>query len=183
MKPTALFSRAEPESNRSDRELSGESQKLPKHRMRVLLFGCSADDAQRTLRFGDRMEVAFLPSYDMDEIRHEIARFKPKLVTCRADVFLSAFSSPQPTDVTLHNNQGEGTLSPGLPSVRVTPRELKVLAMLAQGKTNNEMAKVLRLSVRTVKRTLSDLFERLGASNRTELSSRAAGLCLLQKDA
>jgi len=55
--------------------------------------------------------------------------------------------------------------------------------MLAQGKTNDEMAEALRLSTRTVKRTLSGLFERLRASNRTELTSRAAKLRLLENDA
>jgi hypothetical protein len=55
--------------------------------MRVLLFACNANDAQRALKYGDRMEIAFLPSYDMEEIRREIARFKPKLVTCSVSVW------------------------------------------------------------------------------------------------
>jgi len=183
MKRTALSSHAQLESNRSDRELSGKPDELLEHRMRVLLFGCSADDTQSMLRFGDRMEVAFLPSYDMDEIWREIARFEPELVTCSADVFLSALSSSQPPDVAIRNHQCEAGVSRALPAARVTPRELKILAMLSQGKTNNEMAKALHLSARTVKRTLSGLFEQFGASNRTELSSRVARLCLLQKDA
>jgi DNA-binding NarL/FixJ family response regulator len=151
--------------------------------MRVLLFACDPKDAQQALRFGDRMEVAFLPSYDLEEIRHEIARFKPKLVTCRADVFLSALSSSQPSGITPRNKQGEASVSREHATALITPRETKVLAMLAQGKTNNEMAKALRLSDRTVKRTLSGLFERLRASNRTELTSRAAKLRLLENDA
>ena len=51
--------------------------------------------------------------------------------------------------------------------------------MLEEGKTNDEIARALHLSARTVKRTLSGLFERLEATNRTELTSRAAKLRLL----
>jgi DNA-binding NarL/FixJ family response regulator len=150
--------------------------------MRVLLCACSTNDAQRALKYGDRMEIAYLPSYDLEEIRLEIARFKPKLVTCSADVFLRSLSSQAP-DVTARNQQGDAHISRELANAFVTPRETKVLAMLAQGKTNNEMAKALRLSARTVKRTLSGLFERLRVSNRTELTSRAAKLHLLERDA
>jgi DNA-binding NarL/FixJ family response regulator len=57
------------------------------------------------------------------------------------------------------------------------------LAMLSTGKTNDEIATALHLSTRTVKRTLSGLFERLHATNRTELASRAAKLHLSDDDA
>jgi DNA-binding NarL/FixJ family response regulator len=178
MKPSTRSPRLQTGPNRE----SEDRTKASPARMRVLLFACSPIDAQKALKFGDRMEVAFLPSYDIEEIRHEIARFKPKLVTCRADVFFSAFSSPQPRGITLRN-AAEGDASRGLATTLATPRETKILAMLAQGKTNNEMARALRLSARTVKRSLSELFERFAVSNRTELSSRVAKLCLLKKDA
>ena len=59
---------------------------------------------------------------------------------------------------------------------------MKILAMLAKGQTNDEIAKALRLSSRTVKRILSSLFERLQVTNRTELAGRVAELSLLQDD-
>jgi len=55
------------------------------------------------------------------------------------------------------------------------------LSMLSQGRTNKEMAKELNLSARTVKRALSDLFERFRVRNRTELINRVAGLHLLEQ--
>jgi len=183
MKPSTRSARGQAGLNRESESRPDGSAAQSKHRMRVLLFACDPKDAQQALRFGDRMEVAFLPSYDMEEIRHEIARFKPKLVTCRADVFLSAHSQSQLPGITPRNKQVEASVSRDHATALVTPRETKVLAMLAQGKTNDEMAEALRLSTRTVKRTLSGLFERLRASNRTELTSRAAKLRLLENDA
>jgi DNA-binding NarL/FixJ family response regulator len=181
MKPSVRSAYVQIGSNRGSEDRPGGSGAQVGHRVRVLLFACNANDAQRALKFGDRMEIAFLPSYDMEEIRREIARFKPRLVTCRADVFLSV-SSSQHSGVTARNKQQDVNISRRLTTTFVTPREKKVLAMLAEGKTNDEIARVLRLSARTVKRTLSGLFERLRATNRTELTSRAAKLRLLESD-
>lgn len=149
--------------------------------MSSILFACNASDAQRALKYGDRMEVAFLPSYDMEEIRQEIARFKPKLITCSADVFLSVFSS-RPLAVAVVHQASDADIPGGIATAFVSPRETKLLTMLAKGKTNGEIASALRVSARTVKRTLSGLFERLGASNRTELASRASKLRLVESD-
>ncbi|MGD0446628.1 MAG: LuxR C-terminal-related transcriptional regulator [Edaphobacter sp.] len=154
----------------------GGSEQQPKHRMRILLCACNASDAQRALKYGHSMEVTFLPSYDLEEIRREISRFKPKLITCSTNVFLHT-SSFQPPNVPRPNNQSY--INKTLATAFVTPRETKVLAMLEEGKTNDEIARALHLSARTVKRTLSGLFERLEATNRTELTSRAAKLRLL----
>jgi DNA-binding NarL/FixJ family response regulator len=152
-----------------------------KHRMRVLLFACSPFDAQEVLRYSAGIEVAYLPSYNIEEVRTEILRFKPHLITCRADIFLNASASRPSTVVSNHSDREASGPAP-LSTMLVTPRETKILAMLVQGKTNNEMAAALRLSPRTVKRTLSNLFQRFGASNRTELSNRSAMLCLHKKE-
>ncbi|HTF68749.1 MAG TPA: helix-turn-helix transcriptional regulator [Edaphobacter sp.] len=138
-------------------------------------------DAQKLLKYGDGIEVAYLPSYEMQEIRTEIARFKPRLIVCRADTFLTALSDSLPRNAMSGNTHSEANIPKRLSTMLVTPRETKVLALLAQGRTNNEMAQALGLSTRTVKRTLSALFERFGASNRTELSNRTAVLDILPK--
>jgi DNA-binding NarL/FixJ family response regulator len=49
-----------------------------------------------------------------------------------------------------------------------TPREREVLALIAQGKTNREIAGTLVISERTVKFHASSILRKLGASNRTE---------------
>jgi len=56
----------------------------------------------------------------------------------------------------------------------LTARETEVLALLAQGKANKEIAKILMITERTVKFHVSSLLAKLGAENRTEAVSMAA---------
>jgi DNA-binding NarL/FixJ family response regulator len=50
----------------------------------------------------------------------------------------------------------------------LTPRELEVLRMLAEGLGNREMASRLGISDHTVKFHISSILDKLGASSRTE---------------
>jgi LuxR family maltose regulon positive regulatory protein len=50
----------------------------------------------------------------------------------------------------------------------LTDREVEVLALLAQGQTNAEMAKTLFVSVNTVKTHLKNIFAKLDVGTRTE---------------
>ena len=50
----------------------------------------------------------------------------------------------------------------------LTPRELEVLQLLAQGKSNKQIAAELVISERTTKFHVSSIFSKLEASNRTE---------------
>jgi DNA-binding NarL/FixJ family response regulator len=50
----------------------------------------------------------------------------------------------------------------------LTLREIEVLAMLADGLGNKEIARQLDISDNTVKSHLSSIFGKLGATNRTE---------------
>ncbi len=68
----------------------------------------------------------------------------------------------------------EGTSSPtlALPD-SITARELEVLALLARGLSNKEMAARLSLSVNTVERHLTNLYPKIGARGRTEATAFA----------
>jgi two-component system response regulator DevR len=52
-------------------------------------------------------------------------------------------------------------------------RELEVLLLVSQGKSNREIAEVLALSEKTVRNHVSNLLEKLGKSNRIELATYA----------
>jgi DNA-binding NarL/FixJ family response regulator len=53
-------------------------------------------------------------------------------------------------------------------SAQLTAREREVLALLAEGLTNAELARRMRVSGNTVKFHLQNLYPKLGVSNRTE---------------
>jgi len=52
-------------------------------------------------------------------------------------------------------------------------RELEVLSLVSQGKTNREIAQALALSEKTVRNHVSSLLEKLGMNNRIELATYA----------
>jgi DNA-binding NarL/FixJ family response regulator len=56
----------------------------------------------------------------------------------------------------------------------LTEREMEVLRLLAQGKTNKEIAAALVISERTVKFHVGSILSKLGAGNRTEAVTIAA---------
>jgi DNA-binding NarL/FixJ family response regulator len=55
----------------------------------------------------------------------------------------------------------------------LTEQELKVLALIAQGKTNKEIAASLHLGEGTVRNYVSSIFGKLGLSNRAEATAYA----------
>jgi predicted ATPase/DNA-binding CsgD family transcriptional regulator len=60
----------------------------------------------------------------------------------------------------------------------LSPRELEVLRLIAGGKSNREIATGLVISLNTVARHVSNIFDKIGATNRTEAAAYAhrAGL-------
>jgi DNA-binding NarL/FixJ family response regulator len=73
-----------------------------------------------------------------------------------------------------------------VPSIRVvdskgwqllTPREEQVVALVAEGLSNSEVAGDLKLSVHTVKKYLFSIFDKLGVSSRVELVLHAVNHC------
>jgi two-component system NarL family response regulator len=58
--------------------------------------------------------------------------------------------------------------------VQLTLREMAVLRLVAAGKPNREIGESLNISEGTVKIHLSHLFEKLGATSRTEVVAKAA---------
>jgi len=64
---------------------------------------------------------------------------------------------------------------PGVPAGpgRLSPREQQVLALLAAGQANKEIAERLHLSVHTVERHVANIFLKVAARNRAEATAWA----------
>ncbi len=76
------------------------------------------------------------------------------------------FPSPRETGFSaMRETDGQGLL---------TPRELEVLAALAEGMTNKAIARRLDISLHTVKFHIESLFRKLGARTRTEAVAKAS---------
>jgi DNA-binding NarL/FixJ family response regulator len=70
-------------------------------------------------------------------------------------------------------------MSIGRPS-RLTPRELEILQLLAQGHSNAQLAKLLWVTEQTIKFHLSNIYRKLNVSNRTEAAHWAQVRGLLE---
>ena len=63
----------------------------------------------------------------------------------------------------------------------LTQRELEVLNLVAQGKSNADIARVLFITTKTVKYHLTTIFGKLGVRNRTEAAASAIGMGLTSR--
>lgn len=87
---------------------------------------------------------------------------------------------------------GEEPIEPAAPHARqravpqpliapLSEREREVLHLMAAGASNQEIAQELVIAVNTVKRHARNIFDKLGAGNRTQAVARARKLGLLQE--
>jgi DNA-binding CsgD family transcriptional regulator len=71
-------------------------------------------------------------------------------------------------------------MSPPGDANQLTPRELEVLALLAEGASNKEIARRLKISVHTAKFHVGSLLDKLDATGRTDAVAHAARLGVIQ---
>jgi two-component system, NarL family, nitrate/nitrite response regulator NarL len=64
----------------------------------------------------------------------------------------------------------EVSSAPSRSTYGLTDRELEVVSLVTQGLTNKEIANSLRISEETVKRHLTNIFDKVGMSSRLELA-------------
>jgi two-component system NarL family response regulator len=117
-----------------------------------------------------RARVIVLTTYDTDEEISRALRAGAKayvlkdisadgLVACIRDVLAGkTYLAPA----------AAAKLAEDVTRVQLTPRELASLRLMADGKSNKEIANELGISDRTVKTHLGHLFEKLGVTSRTE---------------
>ncbi len=124
------------------------------------------DSVFAAMRAGARGYV--LKGADQDEILKVIravasgeAHFGPKI----ARRLMSFFSTPRPA-------------SPAEAFPELTAREREILGLIAAGKSNPEIAKLLYLSPKTVRNHISNIFTKLQVADRVQaiIRAREAGL-------
>ena len=84
---------------------------------------------------------------------------------------LSLVARGDPADVTLTAKQGQGT---DAQDAELTPRELDVLALMAEGASNKVIARQLGISVHTAKFHVGSILDKLDATGRTDAVAHAA---------
>jgi DNA-binding NarL/FixJ family response regulator len=138
---------------------------------------------------GDPSRVIVFTAYDTDERIHAALRagakgyllkgapreelFRAVRVVCQGGSLLEPVVASRLID----------QIARGLPSdlpEPLTEREMEVLHLLAQGKTNKEIAAELVVTERTVKFHVSSILRKLNASNRTEAVTLAHQLGLIE---
>ncbi len=63
----------------------------------------------------------------------------------------------------------------------LTPRELEIVSAIVNGYTNRDIAEELKIAEQTVKHHLSNIFDKLGVSNRLELALFAVNHHIVEK--
>jgi DNA-binding NarL/FixJ family response regulator len=128
-------------------------------------------EAVRQIRARDPLaKVIVLTTYDTDEDITRALKAGAKayilkdisaeaLITCIHDVLAGkTYLAPA----------AAAKLAEGVTRMHLTPRELTALKLMADGKSNKEIANELGISDRTVKTHLGHLFEKLNVTSRTE---------------
>ncbi|MDX2005218.1 MAG: response regulator transcription factor [Meiothermus sp.] len=96
------------------------------------------------------------------------------LLAIRAAALGSTYLDPQIAHIVLgHVSAPAGTESP------LSPRELEVLHLIAEGLSNKEIAGRLGISLSTVKTHVEELLQKLSASDRTQAAIKAVRQGLL----
>ena len=80
------------------------------------------------------------------------------------------YLDPRVSDVLVNDVRRQSTGAPADPYDTLTEREREVLVLLAQGKTYQEVAESLFISVKTVDFHRANLMRKLGLSNRADLT-------------
>jgi len=142
----------------------------------LVMPGMDGIDVIRELRRVDaRAKIVVLSTYDTDEdiARALAAGARGYLVkNVLADELIRAIR-----DVSRGSNRVSSSVAAKLAEryqqVRLTMRELEVLRLAAEGRSNKDIAATLRLGEETVKSHISSLLSKLGVANRTEAVAAA----------
>jgi DNA-binding CsgD family transcriptional regulator len=128
--------------------------------MRVLLVGTALERARLRSQMNGSMEV----------VGEYATLAAARAADLDVDAILLPFDSRDAEDARGRGSAGD---SDGAFDESLTPREIEVLELLAEGLPNKAIADRLRISDQTVKFHVSSISGKLGAANRTDAVRRA----------
>jgi len=148
------------------------------------------DAVRRVLRVRPRPTVVALLSSGQEDVVGTLIALGARGIALRSgsadelsDVFASVLKGEAYIVPSLHPSLAGTVKLPPLDertSELLSTREREVLACLAQGRTNREIAATLSVTLATVKSHLVHIYAKLGATNRNECLGRAVSLGLLK---
>ena len=103
-------------------------------------------------------------------LKHNIAELLPASEAVMAGKYWIQGKSVSNVVQVVSDLMQAGTESAGANRFRLTARELEIVAYITQGYTNRDLARALRISEETVKRHLTNIYNKVGMSNRLELA-------------
>lgn len=119
------------------------------------------EDPETSLRVMDSGAAAYVPKYihpaDLVSVVRQVAAGSILIVGSRGTA----------------RNVSEVKTKAKVEAFGLTERELQVLQLVAQGKTNSEIAEELYVTTKTVKFHLTSIFVKMRVSNRTEAATSA----------
>jgi LuxR family transcriptional regulator, maltose regulon positive regulatory protein len=169
-------------------QASGATQEALRVLLRLLTLAEPEGYLRVFLDAGETVQQALQALLTTEHMRASISPVPPALASYARTV-LAAFASEQHQIV-----QQEAILpvSKALPPASspssqaaqqllepLTPREQEVLRLLAEGASNQEIARQLVVSFATAKKHVASILSKLGAENRTQAIARARSLSLL----
>jgi DNA-binding NarL/FixJ family response regulator len=92
---------------------------------------------------------------------------------CRAAMRGESFIYPPAASALIRDYLERAAAGEGVPEELLTPRELDVVKLIAEGLTGEEIADALVISRKTVDRHRANILEKLGMRNRVELTRYA----------
>ena len=145
-------------------EAVAQARQLPvRPRVLVLLSAAAAADVRELLQAGP--DGVLVRSAGAEELRDALDRIRAGERVMTPGLMPAVMDAMQ---------AGEGEPGP------LTTKEQEVLARLAEGRSNQQIAEVLFVTPATVKTHLSHIYAKLGAANRREALARAVALGILR---
>jgi DNA-binding NarL/FixJ family response regulator len=114
-------------------------------------------------------------------VRSDVGRLE-LLATLRRAITGESVIDPASARLLVMRMAAESELPPRATPDSLTPRELEILQLVAQGQTNREIATRLIVAIGTIKIHVEHILGKLGATDRTQAAVRAVELGMVHSD-